>query len=256
MKTLFVLASMMLVLFLAAPNKVEAQKEKPPESFGGTMKKSQKKEMLWDFRKDEIKTQKYSKAETNIVLKYLLGNQRNADLEITRRVSGSFSKANANETLYYLSGCEEDEGFTTIENCAHVSWYNAGWIAIYDGTNSKMKIRAALGYDIARITDINHDGIDEILSLSVWSGQGVNLVGAILGQIVNGEYKEIKIFSNAYGDSCAVQEKSRRFAKATVISYVKNSNGTPIFSQEYFQNRCGNTAWEKITKKQFESEWW
>lgn len=213
---------------------------------------AQKKEILWDFRKDESKTQNYSKAETNIVLKYLLGNQRNADLEITRRVSGSFTKANANETLYYVSGCEEDEGFTTIDNCAHVSWYNAGWIAIYDGTTPKMKFKAALGYDIARITDINNDGINEFLSLSVWSGQGVNLVGAIFGQIVNGKYKEIKTFSNAYEDTCGVQEKSRRFAKAMVISYVPSLNGTPTFSQEYFQNRCGNTVWKKITKKQFE----
>ena len=218
---------------------------------------AQKKEILWDFIKDEIKTQKYSKAETNIVLKYLLGNQRNADLEITRRVSGSFTKAKVNETLYYIAGCEEDEGFSPPYDCSHANWLNAGWIAIYDGTTPKMKIKAALGYDIARITDINNDGINEFLSLSVWSGQGVSVVGAIFGQIVNGKYKEVKSFyPGAYADTCLVQEKSRRFAIATVIGYVQNPNGTPIFSQEYFQNRCGNTAWKKITKKQFESEWW
>ncbi|CAN5385959.1 hypothetical protein BH10ACI1_BH10ACI1_18190 [soil metagenome] len=216
---------------------------------------AQKKEILWDFRKDEIKTQKYSKAETNIVLKYLLGNQRNAELEITRRVAGSFIKANANETLYYIAGCEEDEGFTTPTDCSHANWWNAGWVAIYDGTTPKMKIKAALGSDIARITDINNDGINEILSLGVWSGQGVNLVGAIFGQIVNDKYKEIKTF-RGYSDTCLVQEKARRFANATVISYVPSLNGTPTFSQEYFQNRCGNTAWKKITKKQFESVEW
>ncbi len=236
MKTLFILASVMVVLFLAAPNKVEAQG------------------ILWDFRKDKSITQKYSKAETNIVLKYLLGNQSNAELEITRRFSGSFTKANANETLYYIAGCEEDEGFTPPYDCSHANWLNAGWIAIYDGTTPKMKIKAALGYDIARVTDINNDGINEFLSLSVWSGQGVNVVGAIFGQLANGKYQEIKTF-NAYGDTCLVQEKSRRFAEATVISYVASLNGAPTFSQEYFQNRCGKTAWKKITKKRFESEW-
>lgn len=233
MKTLFILASVMVGLFLAAPNKVEAQ------------------EILWDFRKDKSINQNYSKAETNIVSKYLLGNQRDAELEITRRVSGSFTKANASETLYYVAGCEEDEGFTTPTECAHVNWWNAGWIAIYDGTTPKMKIKAALGYDIARITDINNDGINEFLSLTVYSGMGATGAGAILSQIVNGKYKEIKTFS-VYSDTCGVQEKSGRFAKATVISYVPSLNGTPTFSQEYFQNRCGNTAWKKITKKQFE----
>lgn len=238
MKTLFILAGVMVVLFLSAPTRVEAQ------------------EILWDFRKNEIKTQKYPLAETNIVLKYLLGNQRAPELEITRRVSGSFTKANANETLYYVAGCEEDEGFTEPTDCSHANWWNAGWIAIYDGTIPKLRIKAALGYDITKITDINSDGISEFLSLSVWSGQGVNVVGAIFGQIVDGKYKEIKTFPpGAYGDTCGVQEKSRRFAIATVIRYVASLNGAPTFSQEYFQNRCGKTAWKRITKKRFESEW-
>ena len=226
---------------------------------------AQKKEIVWDFRKDEsllslgygqIEAHNYSKAETNIVLKYLLGDQRHAELEITRRFSGSFTKANANETLYYVAGCEEDEGFTDPTDCSHANWWNAGWIAIYDGTTPKMRIKAALGYDIAKITDINNDGINEFLSLSVWSGQGVNVVGAILSQISNGKYQEIKtFFPGTYGDTCGVQEKSRRFAEATVISYVASQNGAPTFSQEYFQNRCGKTPWKKITKKRFESEW-
>ncbi len=245
MKKLFILVSVLAVLFIVEPNKINAQK--------GKVTNSQKKEILWDFRKDETKPQNYSKAETNIVLTYLLGNRRNTDLKIARRVSGSFTKANTNETLYYIDGCEEDEGFTTIENCAHVSWWNAGWIAIYDGTIPKMKIKAALGYDVARITDINKDSINEFFSLTVYSGMGTTSSGAILSQIVNGKYKEIKTFSG-YSDTCLVQEKSRRLAVAAVISYVPSLNGTPIFSQEYFKNKCGNTTWKKITKKQFESE--
>lgn len=251
MKTLFIIVSVMVILFIATPNKVMAQKGKTAKSFGGTVNKGQKKEILWDFRKDEIKPQNYSKAETNIVLTYLLGNRRNADLKIARRVFGSFTKANANETLYYIDGCEEDEGFTIPTDCAHVSWWNAGWIAIYDGTIPKMKIKAALGYDIARITDINNDGINEFLSLTSYAGMGVSTSRAILSQIVNGKYKEIKTFSGYYY-ACAVQEKSSRFANAAVISYVPSPNGTLIFSQEYFQNKCRNTTWKKITKKQFE----
>lgn len=104
----------------------------------------QEKKILWDFRKPDRYTQpKLSKAETRAVAKYLFGESAGPDLEITSRVSGSFTKPGAQETLYFLTGCEHGGQFT--EDCAHVEWNTAGWIAIYDGSTPVIKIKEALG---------------------------------------------------------------------------------------------------------------
>src|ERR1041384_5627446 len=52
----------------------------------------QQKTVLWDFRKQEGKPQHYSNTETNLVLKYLFGDKWDADLGISGRLSGSFTR--------------------------------------------------------------------------------------------------------------------------------------------------------------------
>ena len=216
---------------------------------------NQQKEILWDFRKTkESKTLEFSKAETKTVFTFLFGNKWDNNLSISSRVSGSFTKPNAKETLYYVSGCDEGDGFQSNENCAHATWGNAGRIAIYDGTTPVMKAEATLGSEIIEITDINGDGITEILGFFGFTGQGETATKATLGQIEDGKYKEIKSFDGS-SDGCGTGIKSREIEKAAVISYVPTTNGNfPIFTEEYFQGKCDNPQWRKITKKQFEAD--
>src|SRR5262249_38842446 len=144
-------------------------------------------------------------------------------------------------------------GFKSTLNCAHVSWWNAGWIAIYEGSTPVVKIEAALGYEIGKVTDVNGDGIDEIFSLSGYSNQGETETGATLGQISDSKYNEIKTFSGS-NDTCGAEPETAGGAKSSVISYFPTNNGKmPEFTEEYYQNKCGKTPWKKITKKQFDS---
>lgn len=213
---------------------------------------SQSKIVLWDFRKDAGRIQNFSKAESQAVLKFVFGETWGKDLEINSRISGSFTKPNVTETLYYIGGCDEGEGFKSNNDCSHSGWWNSGKIAIYNATTPILKIEnVALGYEIVKITDINNDGINEFFSISGFSNMGSNESSGSLGQIVNGKYKNIKSLIG-YSDSCGVIKKSQQFAKAAVISYIPSLNGSPIFLEEYFQNRCGKTPWKKITKKQFD----
>lgn len=217
----------------------------------------QNAEVLWDFRTDVEKDQKFSKAETQAVLKYLFGTKWDADLYISSRFSGSFTKPNSNETLYYVGGCDEDDGqgFKSTANCAHASWWNAGRIAIFDGSAPVLKIEAALGYQIAKTIDVDGDGIGEIFALAGYSNMGESETTPSLGHIVDGKYKEIRTFSGA-GDTCASDPGMMpRTAKATVIRFKPTSDGKmPDFVEEYFQNKCDKTPWKKITKKQFDGD--
>jgi hypothetical protein len=214
----------------------------------------QQREILWDFRKTDDSRQTFSKAETKVVFSYLFGSSWDRDLEITSRVNGAFTGPNANETLYYVGGCDEGQGFVSTSNCAHASWWNAGKIAIYNGQTPVMKIDAPLGYIVAKVSDVNSDGINEILSLSGYSNSGATETGASLGQIKNGKYRNIYSITG-YSDYCDGGESSKPVAKAAVVSYLPATNGKmPAFTEEYFQNQCRDTPWKKITKKQFAGE--
>ena len=236
------------------PNKNAA----PPTSNASD---EQNKEILWDFRKvSDDKPQEFSKAETGAVLKYLLGETWDKDLEITSRVSGSFTKPNVKETLYFVTGCDDETGkFVSNSTCGHVGWDTAGWIAIYDGTTPVVKIKQSLGGGgIEKVTDVNGDGINEILSSGGYTGMGIVTGGGSIGQISGGKFQEIKSFSG-YADDCASTFSKDKKAVAAVVSYTPPSDGKmPDFAEEYFQTKCEgdeigkNPQWNKITKKQFD----
>lgn len=220
---------------------------------------SQSRQVLWDFRKIEaLKEPKISKAESLVVAKYLFGDQANSEMEITSRVSGSFTKSGAKETLYFVTGCDEDGHFTT--DCDHASQNSAGWIAIYDNTTPVMKLNEALGGEIVAVTDVNGDGINEILNFSGYGGQGIETSSAHLGQVSGDKYKNIQDFKG-YADDCAESDDpTGEKAAAAVISYSPTTDGKmPTFTETHFEAKCGrdgitkNTSWKTITKKQFDT---
>jgi len=168
---------------------------KPPEIQSAENKTVSEKEILWDFRKDDnFKSPTFSKEETAAVVKYLFGDQATGKIEIRNRLSGSFTKPNAKETLYYLSGCRDEESKQFTIDCPHVSWDSVGWIAIFDGTTPILKINEALGFAVEKATDVNGDGKNELLSFSGYTQSGIQTQGAALGQISDSKYQEIRNF--------------------------------------------------------------
>lgn len=230
--------------------------EKKPET-----EKPVEKEVLRDFRKrDNARPQTFSEAETRAVIKYLFGDSAASKIEIRNRLSGAFTKPRAKETLYYLTGCKDEENggqFTT--ECPHVSWDSVGWIAIFDGTTPVLKIEQALGYGIEKAADVNGDGKNEFLSVSGYGQGGIQFGGAALGQISGDKYEEIKAF-DGYGDNCAFGGKadSELSARSSVISYIPAANGKmPEFSEEFFKARCKDSeidksSWQPTSKKDFD----
>lgn len=221
------------------------------------------KKVLRDYRNDsdDIKPQNISEAETAAVMKYLLGDTWDKELMITSRIQGAFTKPNAKETLYFITGCkDDDETFISNATCGHVGWNTAGWIVIYDGTTPIMKIEEALGYRIEKVTDINGDGISEILSNGGYAQSGIQTESASLGQISGGKYQDIKTY-RAYADNCAfgpTPSDDKKKAVSVLINYdPKSGKEMPDFSEEYFQGQCKNdeadkSSWKKITKKEFD----
>ncbi len=232
---------------------------KTTENKSAETVKMAEKEVLWDFRQiDNSKPQTFHKAETEAVAKYLFG-ETNSKIEITNRFQGAFTKPNAKETLYYLSGCKDennDNQFTT--DCPHSSWSSEGRIAIFDGTTPVAKFDEALGGNVLKVTDVNGDGKNEILSTAFYGQSGIYTANVTLGQISDGKYEAIKGSSGSYGWNCAFgggKKDSELSARATVISYVPTNSGKmPEFAKEYYKGQCKNgeideSSWRKTDEK-------
>ncbi|MEP7074758.1 MAG: hypothetical protein ABI878_03025, partial [Acidobacteriota bacterium] len=106
---------------------------------------------------------------------------------------------------------------------------------------------------IIKVTDVNGDGISEILSIGGYAGMGIDTESVGLGQILGNKYQDVKGFNASYSN-CADESAEKRNSVASVISYVPTTGGKmPVFSEEYFQAGCEDKpSWKKITKKQFD----
>lgn len=221
-------------------------------------------EVLCDFRETEIPCQwgeldengtngsyplEASRAESDRVMNYLFGKKRDKDLQISSKFSGSFTKPNVKETLYYVS-CR-DNGPAEIL-CTEPF---LGWIVINDGKKMKHKIKAALG-TILLTTDVDGDGKNEILSVGGLLVMGVTTMNGELGQISGSEYQTVfptgdDTFFGSYeridADTC--------ISLATVVS-VDQRNKPQMFAEEYFKKEgCDpDSTWKSIAKEQFDVE--
>lgn len=223
--------------------------------------KSASKEILYDFRKtNDYKTQTFPAAETDAVVKYLFG-ETSSKIEIRNRLSGSFTKLGAKETLYYLTGCKDDENGQFTTDCPHSSWNSDGWIAIFDGTTPVAKLNEPLGSNVIKVTDINEDGKNEILSVADYGQSGTYSASVSLGQLSDGKYEVVKGSSALYGWNCAFggdKKDSELSARATVISYVPTTDGkVPEFIKEYYRGQCKDGevdefSWKTTTKEDFD----
>lgn len=233
---------------------------KKSEDNSAETKKIAEKQVLYDFRKpDNSKPQTFSNAETDAVVKYLFG-ETTSKIEIRNRLQGAFTKPNAKETLYYLTGCKDETSTQFTTDCPHVSWDSEGWIAIFDGTTPVLKIEEALGYNVGKITDVNGDGKNEFLSFSGYGQSGIQFGGATLGQISNGKYEKIRGVGG-YGDNCgfgAGKSDDELSARASAVSYVPTTDGKmPEFSEEFFKGQCKDaeidkSSWKETNKKDFD----
>jgi hypothetical protein len=243
------------------PVNTGASSGKKEETVSASEEIVRNREVLWDFKKQTPeRAEKFSAAETRAVVKYLLGDGADPAIEITSRVQGSFTGQNARETLYFISGCDDEESKRFTTDCPHVSWNSAGWLAIYDGSKPVLKIREALGGEIVKVTDVDGDGRSEILNFTGYAGMGIITLSANLGRIKGGKYEMIKSFKG-YVSNCDEGETAdeNHGEKAAKISYLASKNGKmPTFSEEFFGTKCrqegaaGDMPWKKITKKEFE----
>jgi len=227
------------------------------------------RELLFDFRKDRpANAVKLSAATQRNVLskvfrRYLTdqdkcrsdfaGSDSNDYLAAARKAgqvvpsiidmtTGSFTAAGQTQTAYVISVSEC--------NASHADNFGTKRIAIFSGPQLVADMDADFMATIVRKTDLDGNGIDELLMVSGDMAQGTITEMATLATFENGRRRVIHDFATVYLDSCA-SEAPGSDAKAAVLYTSAFAPGLkPTFTQENFVAACRNPRrWRPLRGK-------
>jgi hypothetical protein len=215
------------------------------------------RQVLFDFRNDHVnQAPKISPATERDVLskvfrRYLTDPKRCRDnfdageefLVAARRagqivpniaevITGSFTAAGQTETAYVI--------FVNECNASHADSYGTKRVAIFSGPRLVADVDVDFRGSIALKTDLNKDGIDELLMTGGDMAQGELIETAALLSFENGHLRVIQDFGTVVSDDCA-SGRPGSTAKAAVLSITNATLGQmPKIRVDNYVAGCGN----------------
>lgn len=156
--------------------------------------------------------------------------------------TGSFTAPNQTQTLYVISVSEC--------NASHADNFGTKRVAIFSGQQLVADVDADFAASIVRKTDLNSDGIDEVLMITGDMAQGTLTEMATLASFQGGRRRVIQDFGVVVEDSCAAEMPgSTSDASVIYISDVILGN-MPKITQENYTSSCrGKTRhWRLVSR--------
>ena len=154
--------------------------------------------------------------------------------------TGSFTAAGQMQKLYVIA----------VNECgaSHADNYGTKRVAIVAGPQLVVNVDVDFRSSIVRKTDLDGDGIDELLMTSADMSQGTLTEIAALLSFQNGKLKVLEDFGTVTLDSCASGFPGSS-AKASVISYNGVFQGAiPKLRIDNYESSCRNTKrWKFIS---------
>lgn len=174
------------------------------------------------------------KAEFDAGEDYLAGARRAGQIvpDIAELVEGSFTAAGQNETAYLI--------FVNECNASHADNYGSKRLAIFSGPRLVADIDLDFKSNIVRKTDLDNDGINELLMTSGDMHQGEMIEIAALLSFQNAGMRVIQDFGTVVEDNCASLRPGSA-AKAKVLYLANAAPGQmPRITVAHFAAGCGN----------------
>lgn len=143
---------------------------------------------------------------------------------------GSFTARGKQETAYVISVSEC--------NASHADNFGTKRVAIFAGEQLVADMDVNFKSNIVRKTDLNTDGVDELLMTTGDMNQGVLIEMAALLDFETGRVRVIEDLGTVIEDSCAAAGPGSS-AKASVISLSGGAVGRfPRMRMENFESSC------------------
>lgn len=153
--------------------------------------------------------------------------------------TGSFTVAGQQQTAYVIS----------VNECgaSHADNYGSKRVTIFSGQQLLMDADVDFRSSIVKRTDLNGDGIDELLMTSGDMNQGVAFEAAALIGFQNARLRVIQDLGTVLEDSCA-SEMPGSSSKASLISINTAAPGSmPTLRIDNYESRCKRTRWRFIS---------
>lgn len=254
-----------IILCLALISLVTAQKPMPPQK-AQQPSLQRDRQVLFDFRtEDEVTPVKITPATQRLVLskvfrRYLTDQNRcnfPADagedyLAAARKAgqmvptisdveTGSFTAPGQSQTLYVIDVSEC--------NASHADNFGTKRVAIFSGQQLVADVDADFARTVTKKTDLNSDGIDELLMITGDMSQGTLTEMATLVSFQNGRRHVIQDFGSVVEDSCASGFPSST-SEASVIYISDVVPGVmPKITQENYSSTCRKTKrWKLVSR--------
>lgn len=245
--------SLLLALFFTIP---QAPKQPPP--------KQQQRPVLFDFRPDHVsKPPRIPAATQREVLSkvfrryltdadrckhgvisgddYLAQSRKSGQIvpQIVDMTTGSFTAAGQNETAYVI--------FVNECSASHADNFGTKRVAIFQGPKLVADVDVDFRGSIVLETDLDMDGINELLMTSGDMAQGTLVEMGSLLSFQNGRVRVIQDFGTVVEDSCASLMPGSA-SKAVVLSVPNAAPGAmPKIKVDYYATGCGKTKrWRPI----------
>ena len=149
---------------------------------------------------------------------------------IVDMATGSFTAAGQNQTAYVIAVSEC--------NASHADNFGTKRVAIFSGQQLVADVDGDFNSSIVRKTDLNGDGLDELLMSTGDMHQGILTETASLLSFQNGKMRVIQDFGLVDEDQCASEEPGS-VTKASVISIVPAGPGDmPKLRQDNYRSSC------------------
>jgi hypothetical protein len=255
MKTLPLL--LVLLLLNCAVLLGQLQRAPAPQQRQPAMQKG--RQVLFDFREDHVsKSPRITAATQRLVLSkvfrryltdqdkcsqdftpsgddYLASARKAGQLapSVSESVTGSFTAPGQKETAYVI--------FTNECGASHADNYGSKRVAIFSGQQLVADVDADFKSQIIRKTDLNSDGVDELLLTSGDMAQGTLIEMAALVEFKNNRMHVIEDFGTVVEDSCASGFPGSS-SKASVLSISDLEPGKmPKLRIDNYVASCRNT---------------
>jgi hypothetical protein len=229
---------------------------------------AQKGELLFDFRKDrpanaiKIPAATQRNVLAKVFRRYLTdqdkcrsdfaGSDSNDYLAAARKAgqvvpsiidmtTGSFTATGQTQTAYVISVSEC--------NASHADNFGTKRIAIFSGQQLVADVDADFMASIVRKTDLDGNGIDELLMVSGDMAQGTVTEMATLATFENGRRRVIHDFGTVVLDSCASEAPGSDSRAAVLYTSAFAPGLKPTLTQENYLAGCRNPRrWKFVSK--------